>query len=201
MWSSGTRLVDSTVITGHETLDDDLPEYMVRTSPRLYVSCTYLLTKVWRGAEPCSSFSPKTTPAASRWPFHANRCSDRQATQSRFSRYDCRDFLGQRPSSQCRRGREDSGHRIPEKSCQVRLSSSILISQGTYPWLSKRAREERARAAERRQLALEGKHFFSSTESPSSPVKQSPQTVQVVKKRMTLTSKNCLRRIRNVVRQ
>jgi hypothetical protein len=32
MWSSGTRLEDSAVIAGHETLDNDLPEYMVRTS-------------------------------------------------------------------------------------------------------------------------------------------------------------------------
>jgi hypothetical protein len=169
MWSSGTRLADSTVIAGHETLDNDLPEYMVRTSSRLYVSCTHLLTKVWRSAESRSSFGAKTTPAGSRWPFHANRCSDRQATQSRFSHYGCRDFLGQRSSSQCRRGREEYGHRIPEKSCQVCQSRLVLISHGTYLWPSKRAREERARAAERRQLALEGKHFLQLHRNPVEP--------------------------------
>jgi hypothetical protein len=74
MWSSGTRLEDSTVIAGHETLDNDLPEYMVRTSSRLYVFRALTFSrKVWRGAEPCSSFSPKTTPAASRWPFHVEQ--------------------------------------------------------------------------------------------------------------------------------
>jgi len=27
MWSSGTRLADSAVVAGHETLDDDLPSH------------------------------------------------------------------------------------------------------------------------------------------------------------------------------
>lgn len=56
-------------------------------------------------------------------------------------------------------------------------------------------------AAVKRQLAFEGEHLFSSTETSSSSVKQPRQNIQVVKKRMTPTAKNCVRQIKNVVRQ
>ena len=56
-------------------------------------------------------------------------------------------------------------------------------------------------AAVKRQLALEGEHPFSSTGTPSSPVKQPRQNIQVAKKRMTPTAKSCMRQIKNVVKQ
>ncbi len=51
----------------------------------------------------------------------------------------------------------------------VSQSARTSSTHGTYPLFSKRAREERAMAAEKRQLALEGKIFFSSTETPFEP--------------------------------
>jgi hypothetical protein len=112
-------------------------------------------------------------------------------------------FLGSGQALNADEDEKTTGTGFRKKAVRCVSLALSLISHGTYPWFSKRAREERAMAAQKRQLALEGKILFDSTETPSSPVEQPPQAFQADRKRMTPISrhKNCVRRTWNVVRQ
>jgi len=157
MWSSGTRLADSAVIAGHETLEHDLPSHKSVEERRAAL--------VLRPGDDASSHSLDL------------RCEQALRLQRNAKQVLALQLPGL--------------SRVAAKlSTLTRMRSQRAPDSGKKPWFSKRAREERARAAEKRQLALEGKNLFSSTEAPLSPVKQRPQTLQVAGKRMTPTSKH-----------
>lgn len=127
MWSSGTRLADSAVITGHETLDDDLPEYM------------------------CGGAQSRARPSARRRRQQAvagpsgltgAQTAKRRKAGSRITAAGT--FLG---GGQALNADED------EKSTGTGFRKKAV---------SKRAREERAMAAEKRQLALEASTNLTS---------------------------------------
>ncbi|KAH9178287.1 WLM domain-containing protein [Lactarius sanguifluus] len=131
MWSSGTRLADSAVIAGQETLDDDLPEYM----------CGGAQSR----ARP-SARRRRRQPVAGPSMLTGAQTAKRRKAGSRITAAGT--FLGPGQALNADEDEKTAGTGFRKKA------------------VSKRAREERAMAAEKRQLALEGKIFFSSTETP-----------------------------------
>lgn len=99
-WSSGTRLVDSTRVSGQISSAGDLPEYMVC---HFFHFVMYLIRlfqwTVRRCAHPRPShFSPPTTEPPTCGPFKSHRCSDIEAAQGRLPRHGAGDIQGRRSS-------------------------------------------------------------------------------------------------------
>ncbi|KAI9461719.1 WLM-domain-containing protein [Lactarius psammicola] len=120
MWSSGTRLADSTVIVGHETLDDDLPEYM----------CGGAQSR----ARP-SARRRRQRPVAGPSMLTGAQTAKRRKAGSRITAAGT--FAGRGQALNADEDEKTTGTGFRKKA------------------VSKRAREERAMAAEKRQRALE----------------------------------------------
>ncbi|KAI9440061.1 WLM domain-containing protein [Lactarius indigo] len=125
MWSSGTRLADSAVIAGQETLEDDLPEYM----------CGGAQSR----ARP-SARRRRRQPVAGPSMLTGAQTAKRRKAGSRITAAGT--FLGPGQALNADEDEKTAGTGFRKKA------------------VSKRAREERAMAAEKRQLALEGKIFL-----------------------------------------
>ncbi|KAH9058358.1 WLM-domain-containing protein [Lactarius vividus] len=120
MWSSGTRLADSSVIAGQETLDNDLPEYM----------CGGAQSR----ARP-SARRRRRQPVAGPSMLSGAQTAKRRKAGSRITAAGT--FSGPGQALNADEDEKTAGTGFRKKA------------------VSKRAREERAIAAEKRQLALE----------------------------------------------